>query len=188
MEGAYLTVTDPQGIVNNYQAYFLYNEPWRRSCEIRRVLFGEPTAFTTATGHGFNGGALAPALRPLTHLNLEQTIGPDSTTHLVPGAFHGYEFDGKAGGVVTVTMSAATCGALDTYLYLYGPKNTVDGSYGRFLVNNDDVGGTCGLNSQIRSFTLPQTGNYLIVATSFRQAGTGDYQLNLHCENGTCAP
>ena len=30
---------------------FLYNEPWRRSCEIRRILDGGTVPFTTATGH-----------------------------------------------------------------------------------------------------------------------------------------
>lgn len=30
---------------------FEYNEPWRRSCEIRRLLYGFPFPFTTPTGH-----------------------------------------------------------------------------------------------------------------------------------------
>ena len=48
-----LTVTDP---ANTFDASgsaieFLYNEPWRRSCEIRRILDGGTVAFTTAIGH-----------------------------------------------------------------------------------------------------------------------------------------
>ena len=35
----------------NTGVVFHYNEPWRRACEIRRVLTGDPFAFTSATGH-----------------------------------------------------------------------------------------------------------------------------------------
>jgi len=30
---------------------FLYNEPWRRACEIRRILSGNPTPYTKPSGH-----------------------------------------------------------------------------------------------------------------------------------------
>ncbi len=48
-----LTVADP---ANTFDASgspieFLYNEPWRRSCEIRRILDGGAIAFTAAAGH-----------------------------------------------------------------------------------------------------------------------------------------
>jgi len=135
------------------------------------------------------------------------------TTLLEPGDFHGYEFDGKAGGVVTITMTGASCGAPDTVLDLFGPEDA-NGNRGASLIENDNVfvnpcgpflGPTapstdticvgpviattlqCDLDSQIQSFTLPVDGTYLVVATSFKQQGGGHYRLELTCNNGACA-
>jgi len=109
------------------------------------------------------------------------------TTLLEAQDFHGYEFDGKAGGVVTITMNAAVCNQLDTFLSLFGPENAA-GSRGTSLVDNDDAFvGACGVDSQIRSFRLPSDGTYLVVATSFLQEGGGHYKLSLACNNGACA-
>jgi len=111
------------------------------------------------------------------------------TTLMEANDFHGYEFDGKAGGVVTITMnSAGSCGTLDTLVDLFGPENE-DGDRGRHLVENDDafLSNTCFLDSQIRSFRLPVDGTYLVVATSFLQEGGGHYKLTLTCNNGACA-
>jgi hypothetical protein len=172
---------------------FRYNESWRRNCEIRRILSGESLAFTTATGHGFSVGPLAPPTRSVTDIAFGTTIpatgpaGPNPVTHLVPGAFHAYDFDGKAGAIVTITMNANPCGSPDTFLNLYGPKDA-NGSHGLRLTFDDDGVGSCGLDSQIKSFHLPATGNYLIVATSFNQGGTGNYSLQLTCESGVCTP
>jgi mono/diheme cytochrome c family protein len=102
--------------------------------------------------------------------------------------FHGYEFDGKAGGVVTITMTAVKCGAPDTLLFLFGPED-LSGNRGASLIQNDDAFvGSCFLDSQIRNFTLPRTGSYLVLATSFAQAGGGHYRLQLNCDNNACRP
>src|SRR5262249_25039755 len=103
------------------------------------------------------------------------------TTLLEAGDFHGYEFAGKAGGVVTITMTSSQCGAPDTVLDLFGPENA-DGQRGDSLIENDDAfQGQCSLDSQIKSFSLPVDGTYLVVATSFQQAGGGHYRLELTC-------
>lgn len=51
----YLQVSDPNpdsfDNINGIPLYFLYNEIWRRSCEVRRVLANIQTPFTSATGH-----------------------------------------------------------------------------------------------------------------------------------------
>lgn len=180
----YLTVPDITDDTNSFQ----YNEPWRRNCEIRRVLTGELLAFTTATGHGFSVGPLAPPTRTVTHMAFGTTIPSTSPlTHLVPGASHAYDFDGKAGSIVTITMNASPCGSPDTFLNLYGPKDA-NGSYGLRRTFDDDGFGSCGLDSQITNFVLPAAGNYLIIATSFAQQGTGNYQLQLTCGSASCAP
>lgn len=50
-----LEVPDPSldsyDVINGTSYYFQYNEIWRRSCEIRRVLAGIQAPFTTPTGH-----------------------------------------------------------------------------------------------------------------------------------------
>jgi cytochrome c peroxidase len=109
------------------------------------------------------------------------------TTLLEAQDFHGYEFDGKTGGIVTITMTAPSCGAPDTFLDLFGPEDAT-GNRGPSIAENDDVGvGACTLDSQIKSFRLPVDGTYLIVATSFLQRGGGHYKLLMTCDNNACA-
>jgi len=59
----------------------------------------------------------------------------------------------------------------DTYLFLYGPD-------GNRVAENDDYQ---GLNSQI-STTLDENGEYTIIATSFDNEATFDYELSLSTE------
>jgi hypothetical protein len=51
----YQLVSDPNpdsyDTVNGIEYQFQYNEIWRRSCEVRRLLAGLTTPFTTPTGH-----------------------------------------------------------------------------------------------------------------------------------------
>jgi mono/diheme cytochrome c family protein len=107
------------------------------------------------------------------------------TALLEAGDIHRYEFQGRAGGVVTVTMTGASCGAPDTFLDLsvldtpteFPPR-----------AESDDAGlGPCPLDAQIKSFQLPETGKYLLLATSKGQLGGGHYRLTLTCENNACA-
>jgi hypothetical protein len=110
------------------------------------------------------------------------------TTLLEQGDLHSYEIDGKAGGVVSISMTAGTCGAPDTLVFLFGPEDD-SGSRGRDLVHNDDAfEGNCALDSKISGFTLPVDGNYLVIATSFRREGGGHYRLVVNCDSGACAP
>jgi Di-haem oxidoreductase, putative peroxidase len=106
------------------------------------------------------------------------------TTLLEAGDFHGYEFDGKAGGIVTIAMTGSVCGAPDTLLDLYAP-GALSGSAP--LVENDDANiAPCFTDSKISNFKLPVTGRYLAVATSFLQRGGNHYTLTLTCNNGAC--
>jgi cytochrome c peroxidase len=108
------------------------------------------------------------------------------TTLLEAGDFHGYEFDGKAGGVVTIAMTGARCGVADTALDLFGPENA-NGDRGTSLIHSDDaLLSPCSLDAQIKSFRLPVNGTYLVVGTSFLQQG-GHYRLQLTCNNAACA-
>ena len=107
--------------------------------------------------------------------------GASVTGTISPGnTFDVYQFDGIAGEVVTIGMTAVTL-ALDTNLYLIGPS-------GRELIANDDGDpaalGLAGrkTDSQISGYILPENGPYTIIATRYgnQYGGTiGVYQLSL---------
>ena len=149
-----------------------------------------------ALGHGVDNGKTDEdlVLTPSLNVSNEGKLAFDTvvfaenpTTLLEVGDFHGYEFMGKAGGVVTITMNASACGSPDTLLDLFGPPND-QGDRGIDLIHNDDAsGGSCSLDSKIAGFKLPVDGEYLIVATSFQQRGGGHYALKLSCDNAACA-
>jgi hypothetical protein len=96
-----------------------------------------------------------------------------------------YKFNGMAGQKIRIEMNAT--GALDTFLYLYGPD-------GAEVAKNDDIALGTQRNSRIPCvgfdpgpcpvglFTLQQTGTYIIIATSYRSGDTGGYSLTLTSE------
>jgi hypothetical protein len=85
-----------------------------------------------------------------------------------------YAFNGFAGQRVSITMNS-TGGGLDPYVYLIAPD-------GYFLGQDDDGNGS--FNSRIPATsgaaTLPQTGTYIIEATSFGPQTTGSYALTIN--------
>ncbi len=86
-----------------------------------------------------------------------------------------YSFEGLAGDVVTVTMNAAPATNLDTKLYLIGPN-------GALVAENDDAVVGENTDSLISNFSLPEGGQYIIIATHYGdQYGvtTGAYTLSL---------
>jgi hypothetical protein len=78
-----------------------------------------------------------------------------------------YKFTGNAGEVVTLSMSSSS---FDTKLGLVALSDSEDWSQ-----YDDDGGG--GTNSRLTA-TLPQSGPYLIIATSY-QGGSGGYALSI---------
>ncbi len=81
-----------------------------------------------------------------------------------------YTFYGAAGKQVSITLTST---AFDAYLTLHTPSGT--GS-----LEDDDSGG--GSNARIPAsgtYTLPETGTYTIEASTFGQAQTGSYTLNI---------
>ncbi len=88
--------------------------------------------------------------------------------------FDVYTFTGTAGDVINVRMDA-TSGNLDPLLFLLGPN-------GVELVTNDDIIPGTDRNSLIAEFALPQSGQYVVLATHFAAiyGGTnGSYTLTL---------
>jgi mono/diheme cytochrome c family protein len=121
-------------------------------------------------------------------LEYGSVVFAENPTTLMEGSdFQSYEFSGRAGGNVTITMTGQTCGIPDTVLHLFGPADAA-GNRGANLAENDDAILPCAFDSQIRTFTLPVSGKYLIVATSFlQQGGNRNYRLSLTCNNAACA-
>jgi len=102
-----------------------------------------------------------------------------------------YKFFGMAGQKIRIEMNATVAPptGVDTYLYLYGPNGIqVPGG------ENDDIELGDETNSRIpcvnipnapcalEFFTLPQTGTYIIIATSFQSGDAGAYSLTLTSE------
>ena len=84
-----------------------------------------------------------------------------------------YSFNATAGQQVTITMNGTT-GNLDPYLYLIGPDGYV-------AVQDDDSNGNNNARIPMpttgSTFTLPQSGKYIIEATSYALLQTGDYTI-----------
>src|SRR5262249_706377 len=77
---------------------------------------------------------------------------------------------------------------MDTFLYLFGPPDA-NGNRGTEITRNDDDATLGNCQSAIRNFTLPSTGQFLVVASSWIELSGGQYTLTLTCANGsTCVP
>lgn len=131
----------------------------------------------------------ATAIAPFQTLNGDLSSA-DCPTGLAPrsNAFMDrYKFNGTVGENIRIDMNAALppqSGGLDTYLYLIAPN-------GNIVAQNDDIWLEKQTNSRIlcvnvptgpcdvEFFTLPQTGTYIIIATSFSNGDSGAYTLTL---------
>ncbi len=83
-----------------------------------------------------------------------------------------WTFDGFAGDVVTISMVGLDEDFDDTFLELYGPD-------GILLIDDDDSGE--GWFALIEDYTLPETGEYAIVARAWG-IDTGSYEISLTLE------
>jgi hypothetical protein len=122
---------------------------------------GEPIAFTSATSF-----AERNVEAPLTFQSA--TFGTIDDAH--PAIL--YPFSGTAGMVVSITMQSDD--ELDPYLIILDAK-------GRELARNDDES-TESYNAAVRRLTLPETGDYFIVATRYdQQYGStfGNFELTV---------
>lgn len=88
--------------------------------------------------------------------------------------FDMYVFSAEAGDIVSISMTN-TSGTLDPTLYLIGPL-------GNRVAENDDAVAGENTNSLIADLTLPESGQYIIIATHFGAlygGTTGTYTLTL---------
>ncbi len=98
-----------------------------------------------------------------------------------------WRFAGAAGDPLTITMVADDVNELDPRVYLYTADDFAAG--GQELTENDDSQDTeLGVrNSRIADFVLPETGEYVIVATCF-VACDGDYTLLIESDRPVFEP
>ena len=82
--------------------------------------------------------------------------------------YHHWTLQGNAGDQVTVTLASSD---FDTYLAIH--------SGGDALARNDDSDGTTNSRLEV---TLPTTGAYTVVATSYGAGATGSYTLTAQSE------
>jgi len=79
-----------------------------------------------------------------------------------------WHFAGRAGDLIMIDMQAAEPDILDTYL-------TLEDSDGNSLASDDDSGEN--LNARIGPYSLPNDGDYSIIAASY--SGDGDYSVQV---------
>ena len=122
--------------------------------------------------------ALAEPSRPLA-LGQAITARLEENTPTLDsrGRFQTYRFSGNAGQQLSVTMNSTE---FDPYVYLARLVN------GRVrLVDSDDDSGP-GTNSRLIA-SLPETGEYMVIAAAFGLSGLGEYTLEVAACDEACA-
>lgn len=93
-----------------------------------------------------------------------------------------WTFSGQAGDVVTITMVADDPDNLDTRIYLYTADAHAAGD-AELIENDDSSDPELGeRNSRIEEFELPETGDYVLVATCFVKC-EGTYTLTIESDS-----
>jgi len=97
---------------------------------------------------------------------------------------HGYTFDAEAGARIDLALSGDRAQGTDTVVRVYGPRSGE--SWGGPPIARDDDGGD-DRSSFIGDLVLPETGEYLIVATCKNRKFAGrSYRLSLACTGDRC--
>ncbi len=129
------------------------------------------TILVESYGQHGNSGAetgdytLSVTEQQIEHIEYSQSIQGQLTSDELS---KDYVFTGQAGDVVVITENSDD---FDSYLHLLD-------STGNELTSNDDSGSS--LNSMIGPYTLPNSGNYTIRATSLDGTVSGSFTLTLN--------
>ncbi len=135
----------------------------------------ETGSYVVNVSQGGAGGGGAVAARDSIGLAIAQAINgslDNADNRSEDGKFQDiYSFDGAAGDMVAVDLSSSE---FDTYLNVITPS-------GQSLENDDYEGNT---SRSLVDFTLPETGRYRVVATTYSSDTTGSYALALNFGTG----
>lgn len=149
-----------------------------------RLVFTAPEAGTyvvraTAFSRGAQGAyvldvAVGPERAAAQTIAFDQTVrgelAQDAAVNDNGTRVAAWSFSGRAGQRIDIGVESSV---FDTYLTLYRDRN---GSLDKLA--EDDDGGRRGTNSRLLQ-TLDEDGDYLIEVSSFADAGSGVYTLNL---------
>jgi len=104
-----------------------------------------------------------------TEMVVEGTLvyGETVNATLEPGKRHHWLFEGQAGDIVAISMTAEN---MDTFLELFAPDGV------RVMVDDDSGGDS---HAKILAFVLPLSGTYRIVARGYGDDDVGGYELTL---------
>jgi catechol 2,3-dioxygenase-like lactoylglutathione lyase family enzyme len=157
-DGVLLTTDDDSGI--GYNALIEYY-----------TLPAEGTYRVVVRGGEFGSTGTYVLALVQTELVVQGTLAYSDTVDalLEPGTRHHWVFEGEAGDVVSISMTAASEG-MDTYLELFAPGGV------RVMVDDD---GGAGSDAAIVAFELPLSGIYRIIARGHDDEDVGEYQLTL---------
>jgi hypothetical protein len=137
--------------------------------ETFKLPFNDTFTIVATSLSGTASGDFTVSLETAKVSNIEYTqiIQGELTT---AETFLTYHFTGQAGDAVSIALNSDD---FDSFLRLASAENsTID------LVTNDDGGGS--LNALIGPYTLPETGDYVITATSLGGDSTGSFTLSLN--------
>ncbi len=136
---------------------------------------GETGDYVVSISQGSGGGGGQVASNDSVGLGLGQSTGGSldaADTRSEDGKYQDvYSFEGNAGGTLSVDLSS---GEFDTYLTIVAPS-------GQTFENDDFDGST---SRSVVDFTLPESGRYRIIATTYASDTTGSYQLALSSGTG----
>ena len=130
-------------------------------------------AQTTAPAAAAPDARPAPASRVITVGETKTGSLTDEDPQLDEGEhYHAYDFDGQAGQRIVVSLRSSS---FDSYLAIF--TSEIDWE------NQDDDGGSDS-NAEL-DVTLPVSGRYVIIVTSYESDETGDYTLSVSALEAT---
>ena len=121
-----------------------------------------------------------PAERLLIHAPGLSLQGDARVGRFEDRAFQGYRLYGGRYTTVTLELDVID-GRADPVLVVYGPR-TSGSLWGRALIWDDDGGR--GRNARIGGLRLDARGEFLIMVSTYDNAGAGGYRLRVRCSEG----
>ena len=161
-------------LFNGREVYSVSDTPLPNERFLTSFTIGADSSFTAGPGGIIRGVTDIDYLSELENALPIQPGAPVNGSITFENRFDLYIFNGTAGDVINIAMNN-TSGSLDPLLYLIGPSGTL-------VAENDDAVAGENINSLIANLTLPETGQYIIIATHFGGiygGTTGTYQLTL---------
>ncbi|MDQ3367770.1 MAG: proprotein convertase P-domain-containing protein [Myxococcota bacterium] len=133
------------------------------------------------------GGGAADAIADVTIHGPLVPGTPVAGTFTRNGQFDGYELAVRPGAALKLEIThGGSSMALDTTLFVYGPRAAGGGYPSQPLYTDDDAG--YGKLSKLARASLAEGGTYAVIVGTRTGQGRGRYRLVPTCLTGDCAP